>query len=313
MWIRFLGGSETHVLCSHPFIGIRGSYTEQQLWELYVKFGASPGSLALYASAPDTYESLVTRQIMGARSDDLRCASCDPEAPFHHIFVTWPLPDRRDISQQTIVSRYVFELLWENHLQHQMSDVEYFYYKFLDSPATADLAGWIFESRVHQLLRKQQIIQVFPITQDGPRPKKVTPKDRSGRKLMEFQLPKSNERPFVKGEPPEDGYYRLEFATNHPAVDSLLVFHSNRKSPPTFLLFRIIRNTREHIISKDTLDSIKELGLPNGAHKFYVVVTPEGVKPEIKVPKADPSKGGQSGEFPVFNYPVPTNVLFSRN
>lgn len=38
-----------------------------------------------------------------------------------------------------------------------------FHYLFAAGPATATAVGWIIESRIHQLLKRQQIIQVLPI------------------------------------------------------------------------------------------------------------------------------------------------------
>jgi len=130
MWIQLPDVCEAHALCSRPFIGINESYTERQLWELYIKFGTSPRSLALHASDPVTHEGIVARQIMQIGSDDLRSASRSPESHFHHIFVMFPSPDHRDTCEKRIISQHVFELLREKHLQHNIPGMEYFYNQF---------------------------------------------------------------------------------------------------------------------------------------------------------------------------------------
>jgi len=311
MWIRPLDVAEAHAFRSRPFIGIRGTYTERQLWELYVKFGASPRSLALHTSDPDGFECLVTRQIMEVRSDVLRCASCDPENIFDHVFVTLPSPTSRNTYEKRIISRHVFELLWENHLQYYISDMEYFYHNFRVSPSTADFTGWIFEFRIHQLLGRQQTIQIFSIGQDSPRLGNFIYNGYPGVSLT-LQLPGSNEHLLV-----EDGhfhmnrYYRLKH-TDFPAIDSLLFLPG---SPPTLVVFQITRNAEEHNVSEDSLRSVDKLGLPWNTRRVWVVVTPEGVKPEIKIPMAYFGMEVRTrlvGEgFGAYHLPVPLSELFS--
>ena len=66
-------------------------------------------------------------------------------------------------------------------------------------------------------------------------------------------------------------------------------------------------------MSEDTLDKIDQLYPSAGLHRYYVVVTPEDIRPAITVPHAvfEKKGGKRPGEaFSVFKYPVPANVLF---
>ena len=70
-------------------------------------------------------------------------------------------------------------------------------------------------------------------------------------------------------------------------------------------------------MSEDDVRGIGGFVLPKNTRKYYVVVTSQGTKPEIKVPEACLGKEGKrkpsGGGFLVFNYPVPVNVLFPHN
>ena len=103
--------AKPHTLCSRPFIGKNGPYTERQLRELYVKFGASPRSLAQYLSNPTTYEDHIINSIAGVSSSDLQYCSYNPDSTLRYVFVIWPSPTNRGTFDKTIASRYVFELL----------------------------------------------------------------------------------------------------------------------------------------------------------------------------------------------------------
>ena len=127
--------AKARALCSRSFTGIKGPHTERQLRELYVKFGAPPRSLARYATDPTTYESFVIREIIGADSNSLRYSTT-----LHHIFVIYPSPTNPYIFERKSASRHVFELLWENRLKNQISDMEYFYDQYRDGPTNVVFA-----------------------------------------------------------------------------------------------------------------------------------------------------------------------------
>ena len=312
--------TKAHAPRSRSFIGTDPPCTERQLWEMHVKFGADPRSLALYAHNPDRYESIVVKEIIGASSDDLRYSSYNPDSTHHHIFVISPLPTNRCTFQKTIASRHVFELLWEWHLKDQIPDMKYFYSRYRGDPTTAPIAGsWIFESRVHQLLRKEQEIRVLPLTPAGPRrrgPITSLDKRKTPKSPPHLRLPSSDEQSLAGGLS-TGSYYRPKSA-NFPTIDSLLLARYEHTRRDVLLLFRIAYTTEKINVSKDSLRGIDELVLPQiNTTKWYMVVTPEGVEPKVKVPFA--YFGMEGGGFPhgkgisLFHYPVPADVLFLPN
>ena len=111
-------------------------------------------------------------------------------------------------------------------------------------------------------------------------------------------------------------YYRLE-STDFETIDSLLLVRDRGRSQHVLLLFRITCNTEELEVSEEDLRGIDGFVLPKNTRKYHVVVTPQGVEPEIKVPEAYLGKEGKrklsGGGFLVFNCPIPANVLFPQN
>jgi hypothetical protein len=319
MWIRPLEIHRTHAFCSRPFIGT-GSYTERQLWHLYNEFGASPKDLATYASDPTAYESLVQQKLWTMNPDHLLRIFRGPRSGdvSHHVVIIQPSPTTRGFFETKIASRRVFELIWEIHLQHRISDMEYLYSFFQNSQTMAPAAGWIFELRMHQLLRRQQTIRLFPIRgrpgttrflYDGYTASKENPTD--------LQLAESDEYPLVEGDRLRmNRYYRLD-SIDFPATDSVLLIHPPGEPSPILLMFQMTRNKREHNVDEEGLGKIDDLRLPRHTRRYYVVVTPEGIQPQIKVPPACFEGRGRRGIspdelFPVFHCPVRRNALFAR-
>ena len=166
---------------------------------------------------------------------------------------------------------------------------------------------------MHQLLREQQTIQLVRIAPaDDPGPERPAPKRKSEGESTKFQLPRSDEKPFIKENFSANTYYRPSSA-DLPAVDSLILI-SRSKLPSFLLLFQIIWDTNEYNLSEGILDDINKLHSLKTAQKCYVVVTPGEIKPNIKVHKAYSGKGGGGGQpvenISVYNYSVPANVLF---
>ena len=132
---------------------------------------------------------------------------------------------------------------------------------------------------------------------------------------MDLQLPGLDKRPLVEGgDFHKNCYYRL-VSTGFPGIDSLLLICPLDGSPPILLIFRIARNAETHDVSEEGFSRINNLGLSPDTRKYYVVVTTEGVEPEMRVPEAYFAKGREKviGKVSqVLNYPVPTEVLFPR-
>jgi hypothetical protein len=181
-------------------------------------------------------------------------------------------------------------------------------------PASATTARWVFEFRMHQLLWKKQTIRLFPIIQDSSGPTNCIYKGYPGTNAKKLKLPRSNEHPFVEGDVFHANCYYRPRSTSFPAIDSLLLIRP-RCSLPILLMFRITQDTEEHV-SEEDLRRIDSLGLSPITRKYYVVVTPTGVKPEIMVPKAYRGRDGgtklSDRVFRVFNYSVSVDEVFAQ-
>ena len=107
-------------------------------------------------------------------------------------------PDSRDTCEKRIISQHVFDHLWDKHRQYQIPDMEYSYNQLQAGPTTADFARWIFEFRIHQLLRGQQTIRIFSIGQDRHRLGDFIYNDYLG-VARTFRLSGSDEHNLVEG------------------------------------------------------------------------------------------------------------------
>jgi len=161
-----------------------------------------------------------------------------------------------------------------------------FYNLFLATLITATPAGWVFKDRMHQLLRTERTLQLFPIL---PRRAgtNVVFNDYAASKAkndpMEFQLTRSKEHPLVEGtELQANHYYRLE-SSNFPAVNSVL-FIDPPGEPPILFMFHMTRNKIKEGRSLRGLHKVDALSLPPGTRRYLVVVTPEEIHPGITIP-----------------------------
>ena len=128
---------------------------------------------------------------------------------------------------------------------------------------------------------------------------------------MDLWLHGSDECPLVEGgDFHENAYHRLVPA-DFPGIDSLLIIHPPDRSP-ILLIFSIARNAEIHDVNDEGFRRIDNLGIPLGTCKYYVVVTPGCVEPEVRVPEAYFAKGREKAPGKVSwvsNYPIPQNVL----
>ena len=156
---------------------------------------AHPQKTLLYMSDLAAYESLVVDEVMEIKLADLRYVSQNPEPnTYRRVFIIEPSSARRGRFEKRIASRRVFEFLWEKCLWSLVSDKdsEYLYDQYRTGTTVTAAAGWIFEFRMRQLLRKQQKIRLFSIIQDHPGPKGFLCKGYPGRNPVVFQLIGSN-------------------------------------------------------------------------------------------------------------------------
>ncbi|KAF9647700.1 hypothetical protein BDM02DRAFT_3129593 [Thelephora ganbajun] len=309
----------SEVLQARPFLGTN-PHTECQLWYLRNEFGASPRNLDLYGDVPAEYEALVRQEIADISPEQLRYVFLNPKSRrhSHYIITAEPSPTDRFIPVMNVVSRHVFELLWEKHIKHRAGDMAYFHDLFLASPVTAVTAGWLFELRMHQLLANQRTIRLFPILGCHDQVDLIYNDYTASEERKDpanVQLTASEERDLLEGaQLQKDRYYRPKI-TNFPAIDSLLLVHPPGEPSPILLMFQITRNKQDHDANVRGLDKVKNMGLPPDACRYYVVVTPEGVQPKIMVSMEYFGENIRQilpdEVFPVFHYPVREKEMFT--
>lgn len=100
----------------------------------------------------------------------------------------------------------------------------------------------------------------------------------------EFTLLKSEEQPLVAGAKLRANYYYRPGASNFPTIDLLYLVHPSSGSPILFM-FRITGNrTAPGTNLLRGLRQIEGIILPEGTLEYFVVVTPEGIRPNITIP-----------------------------
>jgi len=265
----------------------------------------------LYAHHPDLYEAFILAQVQQMNPEALRHAlqSPEPDRSSDLIAVIEPSPSSRLSCEKRVASQHVFRMLWDRHIKHRVSDARFYYDFFRGSQNTDSTAGSIFQLRVHELLRRGGFLRLFPIR--GHRTTvdfvyndyTASEEERDQRDL---QLPGSGEYHFVEG----DQFCVGQCFIDHPDADA-------GNSPPILLTFHITRN-KEYNLNGEDLRRINGLNLPphTSICKYFVVITPDDIQPEIKVPKAlfegEEQTEGEAPEdlFSMFHYPVSMEELF---
>ena len=183
----------------------------------------------------------------------------------------------------------------------------------MGSSNTVYIAGWIFQLRVRELLRRGGPIQLFPIHGHRAAMNFVYNDDTASeeeRDQGDLQLLGSGEHILVERDRLCDGQY-----LGHPDVDV--------GDHPAILLTFCATWNKEHDVSGEDLRRINGLNFPppTNTYKYLVVATPDEVRPEIKVPRSFFEGEGQrerKGEapedlLPIFHYPVSMEELFPLN
>jgi len=106
----------------------------------------------------DNIQAFMVTGQPGIGSPSLTLSSTEPK-----LLSGEPSPASRSDCEKRVTSRSVLELLWDQHLQGQVSELKYFYNLFRSSPISASAAGWVFELWMHQSLRQGGSIQLFHI------------------------------------------------------------------------------------------------------------------------------------------------------
>ena len=277
----------TLTFCSRPFLGDRIP-SERQLWHLFHQFGASTRALAEDAVVPDRYLGHLEEYIDEIQPNDLLHIFQNPGSSknSHYLITIYPQEGRRHASQKTFASRRVFNMVWEKHIFNRVDLMEEFHYLFMASPIAAAPAGWVFENRMHQLLRRNQTLRLFPILPNCARTKVIFD-DYAASKAKntptEFQLTDSMEHPLVWGAELQTNHCCRPESSNFAAVDSVLLIRPPDE-PPILFMFQMTRNETKRDINLRGLRKVDRLVVPLGTRRYLVIVTPENVHPAITVP-----------------------------
>jgi len=246
-------------------------------------------------------------------------ASSDIDDSSHYVTRIEPSYDERGVPRKTISCRFAFELLWDKYMKDQVSEMDYFYHLFSNNSITASAAGWIFEFRMHQLLRDGCTIHLFPI--NGHHANKSTIYDHYSHSYSPgfakaIQLPTSEEHSLLPKMTLAMGNYYRPLNVTFPAINSLFLVELPDEPSPILLMFQMMQNKVSHDMKPKGLLAVEELDLPLNTQKWLVVVTPFNIEPKIVVPpKTDAPNTNQMDidvdeAFRVFNYPVETQMMF---
>jgi len=298
----------THIFCSRPYL----LHTEQQLWNLYHKYGASPAKLVEYADDPSSYKNKVEDEVQRLSSSALLDVLETPDSHLESssIITIDPSPTSRERFVARVASKFASELIWNRHLKRQVSESTRFYDLLQANTITSAAARLVFESQIHRLLSQPHTATLFRVPGRSGKvnfiydtKKAQDPHDIHLNSIAEYWLED-------KDDIHASGYHRPR-SKNFPGFDSISVIHSPGCRPLPFA-FQIMLNKEEHDVKLAGLQRIDDLS--RGISWLYVVVAPEGVTPKIKVPKEYfPGEGSgidPTDAFPVFYFPVNRKLLF---
>jgi len=308
------GVHNAQYFCSRPFLGLpyAGPHDKLKLQYLYDNYRATTRALANYSSNPEEFENHVITQVRQMNPGALRTVLQTPDSDeLSHLVVRMePSLTSRSLSQKTIASPGAFALIWNQHLKNQAYDAAYFYDIFQNGGSvTSSAAGWIFEFRMHHLLTQGYPITLFPLRRKKNKATKFDVYDNytdshKRKNAKRFKLVASSEYPLDSGIKLQvNKYYRPE-VNNFPMIDSLLLIRPDKNTAPILLMFQMTRNQDKHDAKEAGLEIIDGLKFPANTCKYYVVVTPRGIEPSIRVPK------GAFNDVEIFHHPVEPNVLF---
>lgn len=165
---------------------------------------------------------------------------------------------------------------------------------------------------MHQVLRRGPSINLFEISSHRTAANTIcsdyqATEDSDLGRGMRLKLPQSDEYPLPKEGTLEVGrYYRPE-STTFPTFDSFFIVDLPESEERALLMFQITRNKAKHDVKPDGLFTINKL-IPEGIHKYYVAVTPEGLRPKITIPNS--YFRDAEDLFPVYRFPVAQAELF---
>jgi len=310
--ILLSGVHNAQYFCSRPFLGLScgGPHDESNLRYLYDNYRATTRALARHSSNPEEFKKRVVEQIEQMTPDALRTALRTPDSDETLITRIEPSSTTRSLSEKTIVSPGVFVLIWNRHLKNRIYDTAYLYDIFQKGGSvTSSAAGWIFEFRMHHLLMQGCPMALFPLRCNMKGNREFDVYDdytdsHNGGNATKFELGASSEYPLDSGiKLKVNRYYRPEVNNLH-MIDSLLLTRPSKKALPILLMFHMMQSQDGHEVKEVDLKIIDGLKFPVKTRRFYVVVTPLGIEPSVRVPN------GVFKDVQVFHHPVDPNVMF---
>jgi len=164
--------------------------------------------------------------------------------------------------------------------------MEEFYNLLLATSITTTPARWVFEDRMHQLLRTERTLELFPILPHLGKTNVMFDNytaSKTKKNPTEFRLTRPKEHRLVEGAKLQMNHYCRPESSTFAAVASVLLINPPNE-PPILLMFQITRNKTKHITKPGGLWKIDGLIVPPGTRKYLVIVTPEDVHPGITVP-----------------------------
>jgi len=314
-----VGFKSAHVFCSRQFFS--NNPTERQLKKFYDDFSTSPGDLAEFSCHSDEYSVTLERTINKMEPGQLRQAIQNPGSlDFSHLIVTiWPVPPGQFSFEVQFASKHIIaRLLWAKHIHSQVDEMRHLYNLFSANDVTAASAGWTFEFRMHELLRCKQTLKLFPILRSSNRGLVNLIYDNytatlSQKNAKTFKLLASAEYPLIEGARLDKGHYYRPEASNFPEIDSLLLIHPALCKPPVLLMFQMTLDKEVHEVKFRGLQKVDDLDFFPGAQRYYVVVTPEKIRPKITVPIEYFEGKEVDKTLKVFHYPIGSEDLFPQN
>jgi len=302
---------------------------EEDLWKLYSDYGASPRSLFLFAHDPDRYREIIEDQISLLSPTSLQRLLRSPNKVTkcsNHIITTVPSPENRFKSSWTFASPYALKKCCELLLEDEANAVRGLYDMLHNDRTTSTAAGMVFEHCVHQFLRKEKTIALFPILgrllKSGPNSGKNVIYDNykatiKAKKQTWVNLPKLEEFVVIdesKTEVKLNTYYHPK-RRNFPSIDSWVLIWPAFSKVPIFIMFQITINKSNHDVKQEGLDFMDRLNIPANAVRWLVVLTPKGLTPQIGPVEAEYLKSknrkrklGAGDVFPedflVYHYPI---------
>jgi len=237
-----------------------------------------------------------------------------------------PSPTDRTVPESTIASSYILEMFCKKVFSNRVEAARNLYEALHSTWTTpADAGVTVFEHWVHQFLLKSRVIDLFPIIgRLSPTGKDFIHDDytatRGNKVGMRVALRDLKEHIIIDeiGTRLEFNTYYRPRNTNFPVIDSWVLIQPNPQEPPIFLAFQIITDVGSHDAKRRGLDKMDELGIPEDAQRYLVVLTPTGARPKITVPmdclktKLPGATHDHGVTFPVLHCPVDCDALFPQ-